>query len=747
MARRSGAAVLLLVALALPGRAQVAPPPTGTPPDPCDAALGALERLQAIRAIQLELDACTEETLGGAGDPASLRPPLVEIRAACEAIATRIDLFLEGTTLPGVIPDTPLPGNPCADPSLDAEDRLFAVGGALRHLDGCLASALGTVSAPDPPLLEALDAIAAGCQTTIARVDAFLGALPPPTAPEPGSAALIRPIQAGVDALRQGGTLSKGQHQTLRRRLDRSLAAAFLADPVGTLRHLDRFLRKTASFVAEGVLTTAQGAQLLALADSAVQGVRAAVFLRPAVPPAGDPCPEPPPCVPTVYHVGALPLGLARRDFDVPGPPPDGSAERPFPSILSALERADELDLCAVELLLRSGCYPGDLRISRPTTITGDWLVKILGSIENRGPHALALDSVEILREAPLCELLAGSSLEGAIQVDHPCARTTLRRVTIGGAERYGIVQRGGELTVRNTSIEAPRADLRVAHDPGRVTGAGISLADGVDALLEDVHVIGPERYGIRQRGGTLTARRLFLSGARAQEELSAAGTAIWLSDGVRALIDDSDVRASGSSALIVEDPGTQLEAVRLRAWDTRANRFLMREFGASIAAVEVLREASLVLVSTQIRGSQVLAVRAQDPGSRIDGHDLSISEVVELPDFDGPAGGVGAQALDGGAIELFTFGVSGREALEPELGVEDPRPAPETALAGIQILEGGEIDLHEGVVGFFAVGANVQDAGFDLERVQDRIIYRNNSRNLDGAALPVPTPVAGVPE
>ncbi len=39
-------------------------------------------------------------------------------------------------------------------------------------------------------------------------------------------------------------------------------------------------------------------------------------------------------------------------------------------------------------------------------------------------------------------------------------------------------------------------------------------------------------------------------------------------------------------------------------------------------------------------------------------------------------------------------------------------------------------------------IGANVQTEDFDIGRLQDRVAYRDNDRNLDAAALPVPEPL-----
>ena len=62
-------------------------------------------------------------------------------------------------------------------------------------------------------------------------------------------------------------------------------------------------------------------------------------------------------------------------------------------------------------------------------------------------------------------------------------------------------------------------------------------------------------------------------------------------------------------------------------------------------------------------------------------------------------------------------------------------------ALAGAQVARDGELDLHDGEVSGNPVGANVQVPGYDISRLSDRVLYRDNDRNLDATELPVPDP------
>ncbi len=69
---------------------------------------------------------------------------------------------------------------------------------------------------------------------------------------------------------------------------------------------------------------------------------------------------------------------------------------------------------------------------------------------------------------------------------------------------------------------------------------------------------------------------------------------------------------------------------------------------------------------------------------------------------------------------------------------------ARDNSLAGIQLVTGGQADLFDGVVSGHPIGAIVRTMGFDLARLQARVLYLDNARSLDSVLLPVPTPITG---
>jgi len=133
-------------------------------------------------------------------------------------------------------------------------------------------------------------------------------------------------------------------------------------------------------------------------------------------------------------------------------------------------------------------------------------------------------------------------------------------------------------------------------------------------------------------------------------------------------------------------------------------------------------------LVSGSRRGGIVVA----QPGTVVTFEDLAIADTFEracLPDCPREAGGggTGLASLDGATVDITRFRVA------------------QSALCGVQLTGSSGLDLHEGEVTGNVVGANVQTESFDLFRLQDRVVYRENERDLDAASLPVPTPVGGI--
>ncbi len=64
-----------------------------------------------------------------------------------------------------------------------------------------------------------------------------------------------------------------------------------------------------------------------------------------------------------------------------------------------------------------------------------------------------------------------------------------------------------------------------------------------------------------------------------------------------------------------------------------------------------------------------------------------------------------------------------------------------DSALGGVQVATGGTADLHDGEIANNPIGANIQTADYEVERLLDRVRFLNNGTDLDSITQPVPQP------
>jgi hypothetical protein len=61
--------------------------------------------------------------------------------------------------------------------------------------------------------------------------------------------------------------------------------------------------------------------------------------------------------------------------------------------------------------------------------------------------------------------------------------------------------------------------------------------------------------------------------------------------------------------------------------------------------------------------------------------------------------------------------------------------------VCGVQVADGGALDLVRGVVRGHPIGANVQVPDYDFDRLTTEVAYVDNDRNIDATLLPLPSP------
>jgi hypothetical protein len=515
-------------------------------------------------------------------------------------------------------------------------------------LMGCGGAAAGLPSTPD-----------AGLSTQVAGTTA--------TPPGDPSLAHVQIAQIGdaVGDLVEAQALPSGKGRALGRKLDKTVKKLRQAKAEAATRQLGRFQKLTTNLEQRGFLSTADGAALRGQADAAAAAIDAIAAAGAVPPPDPDLYCEPAPAACpdlsgayTIYHVRAGGGGI--------GLLPDGSAERPYRSIVDALAAAAASALPRVELRVAGGLYAGDLLITRSTRIIGEARGSpfVAGSISSDGPFRLELRDVRIAPPAGI-----------AISVDDACASTRVDGVRIEGARGYGILQRGGSIEVADTLVEETESEV-----------------------------------------ANLTR-----------------GTAIYLACGAGGRLDNVTLVSNASAGLVVVGEDTNALGANLRVSGTGVHPSLAADPCASPAvmgAVQVRLGARAGFNLFSIRDNDVigLLVAGEDASGRPSAatfRDGTIARTRALPGGCGAAHNV--MVSDAAELELSDF------------------VSTEADVAGILLARDGEADLESGVVSSNSIGASVQSAGFDLARLQNRVLYRDNVRNLDSGDLPIPEAVGDV--
>jgi len=270
--------------------------------------------------------------------------------------------------------------------------------------------------------------------------------------------------------------------------------------------------------------------------------------------------------------------------------------------------------------------------------------------------------------------------------------------------------------------------ELQIAHvtiSPFAGMGVFVDHPCAV-TLLSDVRVEGASGYGIRQKGGALTVTGASVLRTRAEPDYITRGTGIYLSCGVHASLLGVTLDRNHSAGLLLDGSGTEVGASLLFVTHTEVNPYYGPGTGThgGLGAVWAQNGAELRMEFCFLDDNQFYGLSVRS-GAHVDFRDGGISRTRAVEGWENATGGFNVAVESGGMMEMTNF-ISTRADL---VGV---------LISG----EGSEMDLHDGEVSFNAIGANVQVQGYDLDRLQDNVVYKDNGRNLDGAILPLPEPI-----
>lgn len=285
-----------------------------------------------------------------------------------------------------------------------------------------------------------------------------------------------------------------------------------------------------------------------------------------------------------------------------PGKSPDGSRERPFPTLGAAMDaiRGRGLD-CAPIVMVASGLYrenllePPSVRLrARPR----DRPV-ILGQIEVKGSTSFELNGIWI-----------SGSWDGPALRMGSCSSVDVLTSRIVGSTRYGIHQTGGRLRLTDAEVIGVRRE-----GEGRTAGTAL-YQQGGSAVL----------HGVRFRFN--------------------AGPAI-LSEGRSSRIEGSNVEVHESGVL----------------WPGGLTPGELSELPAGLGAVEAGDGARVTLRNTALTDNEFIGLLAREGGSvEFTGSRVSRTRQLQVEDAGSSGvsayGGFGAYAL-GGAVRLEDFTIS----------------------------------------------------------------------------------------
>jgi hypothetical protein len=263
----------------------------------------------------------------------------------------------------------------------------------------------------------------------------------------------------------------------------------------------------------------------------------------------------------------------------------------------------------------------------------------------------------------------------------------------------------------------------RTLPDIAGESGFGL-YGDGADLTVERSIVSDSRTVGVYLVGGTATLSDLEVARTTHHEAWGVLGQGMQITEGADLTIRRAVIRDNEEAAITVAHAGTRLDAEDLRAEGSTGRQ----SDGLHGIGISVFAGAELVGTRVAIHRNRQTGVAAIQNG-RVTLDDVEISQTMERAcATDACAGfgfGSGLITDQGGTATMTNFVVR------------------DNALCGVRVLSTGAVDLSRGRVADNPIGANVQAAGFDTERLADEVLYEGNERNLARDDLPAP----GLPE
>jgi hypothetical protein len=268
------------------------------------------------------------------------------------------------------------------------------------------------------------------------------------------------------------------------------------------------------------------------------------------------------------------------------------------------------------------------------------------------------------------------------------------------------------DLVIRDTR---PRGSDDFLGYAVQVTSTGVAHLER--ALLERNRSSG---IHVREDGSSLSLVDVVIRDTQARAADGTIGYGIDVGDGATAdLTRVALVRNRGAGLSLyggADVTATDLSILETRSEDAGGTQGdgLALDSGARIEAVRALLSGNRRLGAAAFQDT----TQATFTDVVVEGTAPSACEACE------DRGGTGLAAYGGARLSATRFRTSDND------------------LCGLQMATGGEIDLATGEVSRNAIGVNLQIDGFDLARIQDGVVWRDNDVALDSTTLPSPSPV-----
>ncbi len=300
-------------------------------------------------------------------------------------------------------------------------------------------------------------------------------------------------------------------------------------------------------------------------------------------------------------------------------------------------------------------------------------------------------------------------------------ARVTLTRAVFARNTATGILAAGVGTSLVATDLDVSDTEPRLNDSS---SGTGLQARGGasielVRTALRRNHTAG---VAVNEPGTTLVSTDLTVEDTQSRSSDGWGGYSLLLITGASAGLSRALFARGRSVGAFVEGSGTTLTASDLQIIDTGSRT----SDGTRGDGLQITAGATADLTRVRIVRARAHGVAAFDPSTRVTARDLVVEETLREECCEETAYGTGIVAFAGTSIEATGLRSSGN------------------AICGVSVA-GGEVDLHDGEVSGNPIGANVSTEAFDLTRIQDRVVYRDNDRNLDSSALPAPAPVEPV--